>query len=355
MKSARWSLFTALALMSRISFGAGFTFAGSTMTVANSALLSTTGGITISSGSLVANKSNIIVGGNWSNPGGTFTAGTSTVTFNGSAAQTVNNRGQSFSILIDSNTSSGGVTFSSSFTAVGLIINGAGLASAATAYFNAGSTYTITGLTLLGSSGKTVWMRSTTPTQPWFLNNTSTNTVAFVDVQDSSAAAGATIVAGPNSVDSGRNVNWTFLILSITLSTHSYNFGTVNMAATTVSTTAITVTNGGNATQTYSLSVATTGAQTVWGVKTATPTIHDQFVMFGQFNSVQPSSSTFVIGDVVLTSATASSASVYAGDETGLSTPIGAARHLWVRLNMPLTTSTTNQQQMNLTVTASSP
>jgi len=164
-----------------------------------------------------------------------------------------------------------------------------------------------------------------------------------------------TIVAGPNSTDSGRNVNWTFLILSVSLSSPTYNFGTVNMGATTVSTNSINVVNLGNATETYSLSVATTGAQTVWSVKVATPTAYDQFALFGIFNSVKPSSTTFTVNDVVLTTPTASSASVYSGDETGLSTATGSLRHMWLRLDMPLTTSTTVQQQMNLTVTASSP
>jgi hypothetical protein len=355
LRVTRWSLSAALFFVAPVSFGAGFTIAGATVTVANSAQLSTTGNLLLSNGKLVANQSNIVVGGNWTNTTGTFTAGTSTVAFNGAAAQTINNNGQAFAVLIDSNTSTGGVTFASSFTATSLTVNGATLAAATTIYFNANSTFTLTGLTLAGSSGKPVWIRSGTPTQPWFLNNTSTNTVSFVDVQDSSANAGVTIVASSNSVDSGRNVNWTFLILSVSLSTHSYNFGTVNLANTTVSTLAVTVTNGGNTTETYSLSVATTGAQTVWGVKVATPTTLDKFVLFGLFNSVQPSSNTFLVNDVILTTPTASTASIYKGDQSGLNTAIGSSQKLWMRLDMPLTTSTTVQQQMNLTVTASSP
>ncbi len=355
VKLARWSLSAALLFVSPISFGAGFSITGATVTVANSAQLSTTGNLLISNGSLVANQSQIVVGGNWTNTTGTFTAGTSTVAFNGAAAQTINNNGQAFAVLIDSNVSSGGVVFASSFTATSLTVNGASLGSATTIYFNANSTWTLTGLTLAGSSGKPVWIRSNTPTQPWFLKNTSTNTVSFVDVQDSSANAGVTIVAGPNSIDSGRNVNWTFLILSVSFSSPTYNFGTVNMAATTVSTNSINVTNSGNATETFSLSVATTGAQTVWGVKVATPTALDQFALFGIFNSVNPSSSTFKINDIVLQTPTAASASIYAGNETGLSTPASSLRHMWLMLMMPLTTSTTVQQQMNLTVTASSP
>jgi hypothetical protein len=53
-------------------------------------------------------------------------------------------------------------------------------------------------------------MRSTENGKTWHLNNTSTHTVNFVDVQDSNASAGQEMVAY-NSVDSGNNMNWDFL------------------------------------------------------------------------------------------------------------------------------------------------
>jgi hypothetical protein len=412
----------------------GFSISGGTVTVANSAQLNTVSNLVINKGSLVANNSKVSVGGNWTNSGGLFTPGTSTVTlsatgsgktitskgssfynlffngvngywtlqdnltvlstmtlsagtldtnssgsnqitlaggwltnggtfivnnstvsFNGNSPQVIRNAGQAFAVLFDSNTSSGGVIFASSFTASGLTVNGAGLASATTVYFNAGSTYTITGLTLIGSSGKTVWMRSTTDGQSWYLNNISTNNVTNVDVKDSNANAGTTITAGPNSIDRGNNINWTFLILSITLSTHSYDFGMVSMGVTTVSTSAVTITNTGNASETYSLSVTTTGAKTVWGIGTSTPTSMDTLVMFNLFNSVQPSSTTFNINDVVTKSPTTASGTVYAGNETAVGISVGVARHLWMMLNMPLYTSTTDQQLLNVNVTATSP
>ena len=434
-KKPCWSIAPVLLFISSAGFGSGFSISGGTVTVADSAHLNTISDLVINTGLLTANNSQIVVGGNWANSGGSFTPGTSTVTLNatttgktitshgsafynlyfngsggywtlqdsmtvlstmtlsagtldtnsggsyamsvgggwlnnggtftvngstvtftGSAAQVINNAGQSFAVLVDSNTSSGGVVFASSFTATGLAINSAGLASPTTAYFNAGSTYTITNLTLVGGNGQMVWIRSTTNGQAWFLKNVSTNTVAYVDVEDSNANAGTTIAAGPNSIDSGRNFNWTFMILGITFSTHSYDFGMVNLGATTVSTSPVTITNAGNVTETYSLAVATTGAKTIWGVGTSTPTAFNTFVMFGAFNAVQPSSTTFGMGDIITSTSTASSATIFsAGGETGLSVPAGTDRHLWLRLDMPLTTGTTNQQMMNLTVTAATP
>jgi hypothetical protein len=423
-----------LLFLPRTGMCSGFSISGGTVTIANAAQLRTVTDLAIHSGALNANNSQIVIGGNWANTGGSFSPGTSTVTFNstvsgrtiaskgspfynlyfngsggywtlqdsmtvlstmtlsagtldtnsgnsnplslgggwlnnggtftvnqstvtlvGNTAQVVQNAGQAFSVILDSNTSGGGVVFASSFTAAALTINGAGLASPTTVYFNANSTYTVTSLTMIGASGQRVWIRSTVNNQQWFLNNTSTNNVTYVDVKDSNAGAGQTIAAGPRSIDQGNNINWTFLILSISLSTHSYDFGMVKMGVTTISTSAVTITNTGNDTETYSLSVATTGAKTIWGVGASTPTSLDTLVFFNLFNSVQPSSNTFTSADVVTGNPNTATGSVYAGNETAVSVPVGIDRHLWMRLDMPLYTSTTDQQLLNLTATASSP
>src|SRR5258708_24374203 len=111
----------------------------------------------------------------------------------------------------DSNTSYGGVTFASSFTATQVYINSSGLGSAATAYFNANSTFTVTTLTLTGASGKLVTLRSGTPGTNWMLNNTGSNAVSFTDAKDSEARPGALINDTNGGVDSGNNnKNWNF-------------------------------------------------------------------------------------------------------------------------------------------------
>ena len=55
------------------------------------------------------------------------------------------------------------------------------------------------------------------------------------------------------------------------------------------------------------------------------------------------------------TTPTVGSATVYAGNESPTAIPSSTARHLWMMLNMPLYTSTTDQQLLNVNVTASSP
>jgi fibronectin-binding autotransporter adhesin len=144
------------------------------------------------------------------------------------------------------------------------------------------------------------------------------------------------------------------LVLSVQFGAAAYNFGIVSMGASTISTSAITVTNYGNASQTYALSASTTGA-TVWSIGVATPTIMDRFVVFGNFNSSQPSSTTFVNLDVITSTPTAASASVYSGDQLGVAAAPATQKTLWLRLDMPPSTTVTNVQQFNLVVTASSP
>src|SRR5476649_641855 len=97
-------ILAALLVSGRAVLGAGFAISGGTVTLVDQAQLSTIGDLVINSGSLVAHKSNIVVGGNWTNLG-TFTAGNSTITFNGTSGQVVNNSSQTFSVLYDSNTS----------------------------------------------------------------------------------------------------------------------------------------------------------------------------------------------------------------------------------------------------------
>lgn len=76
---------------------ADFTLSGATVTLAGPAILSTVGDINLVSGSLNAANAAIQVGGNWLQSGGIFAAGTSTVTFNATAAgQTLNTGGFPF-------------------------------------------------------------------------------------------------------------------------------------------------------------------------------------------------------------------------------------------------------------------
>jgi hypothetical protein len=85
------------------------------------------------------------------------------------------------------------------------------LSSSATIYFAGNSTFTISTFTVNGSSSYPSVLKSTS-TSVWYLNNTATNTVSYVQVQYSSASAGQPILAGYNSTDLGNNTNWVFSV-----------------------------------------------------------------------------------------------------------------------------------------------
>ena len=165
--------------------------------------------MTIAAGSTVnASSQAVTLGGGFVNSG-TFNTAGSTLTFNGTTAQTYRNPGQNFSLLIDSNSSAGGVFLASTFTATQLTVDAADLTSSATLYFVVGSTYIINALNLTGSPSHYVTLRSSAlaPGSTWYLNNT-TNNAYYVDVQDSNAMGGNVISVPIGGIDSGNNHNW---------------------------------------------------------------------------------------------------------------------------------------------------
>src|SRR5205823_8868350 len=144
-------------------------------------------------------------------------AGTSSLNFNSTLrGQTVSlsSGTQTFGNLISSNTSSSGLTFSSSFTASLLLINSSGLGSAATVYFAGGSTFTISTFTVSGTNSNHVVLKSTDTNLSWNLNNTSQNSVSWVEVQRSSAVSTGQTIYDTGGIGSagnlGNNDNWVF-------------------------------------------------------------------------------------------------------------------------------------------------
>lgn len=131
--------------------------------------------------------------------------GTGTITFSSNTAQAVSLFGSNVENIVSSNTSSGGLTFTSSFTAQSFTVNATALGSAATVYFAGHSTFTVSTFTITGNSSTPVILKSTSTAQ-WRLNNTHQHSVVGVQVA-SSNATGNTITA-TQSVNLGNNTNW---------------------------------------------------------------------------------------------------------------------------------------------------
>jgi hypothetical protein len=175
------------------------------------------GDATFTAGTFNSNSKAITVAGNWVNAGVTSTLTIYSFTFNGSGAQKVLFRqNPSFAQLTSSNTSSGGVSFSSSFTATQIYVNTSGLGAGATLYFAGDSTFTATSLKINGTSSYPVVLLSTDSAggKYWYVNNTSTNNVSYVQVSYSDASQGATIDDTTGGLDGGHNVHWTFPVVS---------------------------------------------------------------------------------------------------------------------------------------------
>jgi len=161
----------------------------------------------IDNATLNAGTYNITLSGNWTNTGGTFNAGTGTVTLNSSAqTQSVTSGNSAFNILTVTNTYTGGVAF------VDRLV---------TAYLNAGSgvkklsfseasevaPHTITtGFNVSGSAGKLIELAPLNFSNTWYLN-APTSSLHHLKIGYSHLADGKTITATSSQSDGG-NTNW---------------------------------------------------------------------------------------------------------------------------------------------------
>jgi hypothetical protein len=127
--------------------------------------------------------------------------------------------------------------------------------------------------------------------------------------------------------------------------------GPISAGGTVVSGAGVTVTNDGSGiAETYSLSLANpagwTASQTAPGSET--------YVLNAAFSSVVAGITWNVTNQALSTSAVASTAIKFAGDQTGVSVPYGApgVRKLWFQFKAPTATSINTQQAIAVMVTA---
>src|SRR5882672_9913081 len=129
-----------------------------------------------------------------------------------------------------------------------------------------------------------------------------------------------------------------------------YNFGTVNLNSTTVSTLAITLTNSGSIYEYFGVSVSnTSGGWTTTGVAPST----DTFRLSGQLNASQPAQGSGNFTALTNTAPT-NAAALYGQASTKTSPTAGSnTQKLWLQLDMPFTLNTggTGAQTMTVSVT----
>ncbi|MBA7511636.1 hypothetical protein ES705_03632 [subsurface metagenome] len=183
--------------------------------------------------------------------------------------------------------------------------------------------YTITGLTGDSTWYFVIWTRDEVPTNWSGLSN------------------GTTIWVNP--------------ILSVSISTDTYNFGELNASTSAVSSANITVTNDGNVTETYSIKCS---SSTKW-TPNNTPG-NDEFSLQAAFHPSEPDNddidweSDDILTESLQQCTTAAFSVDNSQNENGKNVPPFESniKHFWLRIKTPLSTSTTTQQAIKVTISA---
>ncbi|MCX5699189.1 MAG: hypothetical protein NTX01_05790 [Candidatus Omnitrophica bacterium] len=137
--------------------------------------------------------------------------------------------------------------------------------------------------------------------------------------------------------------------LSVNITEDTLALGSVAAGSTKVSTAAVTVTNNSSGiNETYSLSLANpsgwTASQAAAGAET--------YVLDAVFDADGTGITWSEANYALSTTAVASSATKFAGDQTGVSVPYNAARKLWFQFKAPTATTVSTEQSIVVMVTA---
>lgn len=154
-------------------------------------------------------------------------------------------------------------------------------------------------------------------------------------------------VASLNHVGRRNYADLGKLILRLEGSTGLLQLGpvNVNLLQSTVATAGYVVRNAGNMPVTLRLWASTaTLPSSDWTIGTSVDV--ETITIQGLFNSASPPHSSF--SSFVTGSTTTATASVYAGNQTGVAIPPGASRTFWVRLQTPSSTASSSAEQVRL-------
>ena len=130
-----------------------------------------------------------------------------------------------------------------------------------------------------------------------------------------------------------------------------YDFSSVALGATTISTLAIEVTNSGTVGEYFAMAISNTSPDNWASIATGTPG-YNQYQMLGHFvghGNGQPLDSTFSTSVDTMT-ATYNYGTGNFGQSAVTAPGVGNRKDLWLRLTMPQTVSTGQQQAMTLTI-----
>jgi hypothetical protein len=145
------------------------------------------------------------------------------------------------------------------------------------------------------------------------------------------------------------NIIFSVQITSVTAGT-GYQFQTVNLGATTISTAAIIVKNagGGNVSEYFGMKVSNS-APDGWTPQAGAPGT-DQFRLIGELNATQLPTASFLAADAITGAFPGAAATLY--NQASTKTAVAGTKNLWLRLEMPtsLNAGTGGGQTMTLFV-----
>ena len=130
------------------------------------------------------------------------------------------------------------------------------------------------------------------------------------------------------------SVSYAVTITSVNPS--GYQFGTVALAASTISTWAIGVRNTGTIWEYFSMAVGNSSPD-AWTPGAAGTAANNVFGLIGEFNATQPADASFVGGDALTGSIPGAAAALYGQAST--KTAVNGTKNLWLKLNMPTSLS----------------
>ena len=145
--------------------------------------------------------------------------------------------------------------------------------------------------------------------------------------------------------------------LSVGVSPSSYDFGTMVAGATSIAASEITVTNDGNVTEKFQLSIPAEPNGT-WASVTATAPGAEKYRISGIFKTAAPISGNFLASDsfsvstVRVATATDLALDADADGEKGFGVTQTSSRNLWFKLEAPSATALTTQQSITVRLTA---
>ena len=205
------------------------------------------------SGTLLGQNSIITLTGNWTNAG-TFTAGTSTVVFNGGATVTIDGTTTFYKLTI---THSGAKEVD--------------FATTGTPIFHVTNLFTVAGHT-----GALIKLYSANTSTQWQFHPTGTASVDYADVQDGGCQAGSILITPTNSTNSGNNDScWSFTqTISFSLSDNAVDFGTLASNAARYASGGIG--SGGSATEVVAHTIdAATSAPSGYSIQVFGDSLHN--------------------------------------------------------------------------------